>query len=89
MTCTDCAQARAGVWFGYRIGCADCQARALARGPLAAAAINAQPGTQAAINDRQALADAIRRAMPETDPAEARRMVWAWWRHDHPEDAAA
>ena len=28
--------------------------------------------------------NAARRAMPETDPAEARRMVRAWWRVDHP-----
>ena len=87
MTCPDCTQARAGMWHGYRASCAECQARALARSPAAAAAINAQPGTQAAITDRQALADAIRRAMPETEPAEARRMVWGWWRVDHPEGA--
>lgn len=35
-----------------------------------------------------AVADAARRAMPETEPAEARRMVWAWWQHDHPEAKA-
>ena len=86
MSCTDCTQARADMWHGYRAGCAECQARALARGPLAAAAINAKPDTQAAIAGRQALADAIRRAMPSTDPAEARRMVWAWWKHDHPKE---
>ena len=84
-TCPDCTQARAGQWFGYRSGCADCQARALARSPQAAAAIGAKPGTQAAIVARDTLAEAIRRAMPETDAAEARGMVWAWWLHDHPE----
>lgn len=78
-TCPDCTQARAGQWCGYRASCAECRARALARSPVAAAAIQSQDAAA-----RTALADAIRRAMPDTDAAEARRMVWAWWKHDHP-----
>ena len=83
MTCPDCTRSRAGLWCGYRASCADCQARALARSPAAAAAIQSQDPTA-----RTALADAIRRAMPDTDPAQARRMVWAWWLHDHPDAKA-
>ena len=75
MTCPDCTQARASMWHGYRSGCAECRARAVARGPQAFDAIGQR--------NSDVMRDLIRRAMPETDPAEARRMVWAWWQHDH------
>lgn len=40
-----------------------------------------------ALTDAQAHADQVRRearAMPDTEYAAARRMVWAWWQHDYP-----
>lgn len=81
MTCPDCTQARAGMWHGYSYSCPNCCARAVARGLPAFNALHPQ-GT----GERDQLRDTVRRAMPTTDPAEARRMVWEWWRHDHPEE---
>lgn len=81
--CEDCTRSRAGLWCGYRSSCADCAARAIARSLPAFNALH-----QRGNGDRQDLRDAIRRAMPNTDAAEARRMVWAWWQHDHPEAKA-
>jgi len=40
----------------------------------------APPGT----GNRHDLREAILRAMPDTEYTAARRMVWAWWQHDHP-----
>lgn len=40
-TCPDCYQARARLWHGYRAGCEGCKARALARDPVFAAAMQA------------------------------------------------
>lgn len=79
-TCQDCAKARAGMWCGYSTSCTDCAARAIAR---SLPAFNALPprGT----GDRDELRDVITRAMPNTEYAAARRQVWAWWLHDHPD----
>lgn len=75
--CEDCTRSRAGLWCGYRSTCADCTARVIARSLPAFNALH-----QRGNGDRQDLRDAISRAMPNTDAAEARRMVWAWWQHD-------
>ena len=80
MTCTDCTRSRAGLWCGYRTSCADCAARAIARSLPAFNALHPRGDGQ-----RDPLRDVIRRAMPETDPSQARRMVWSWWQHDHPD----
>lgn len=83
MTCPDCTRSRAGLWCGYFNGCPDCAARAVARSLPAFNALHPR-GT----GEREPLRDAIRRAMPNTDATEARRMVWAWWQNDHPEAKA-
>ncbi len=81
--CPDCTRSRAGLWCGYNYACPDCCARAVARSLPAFEALH-QRGT----GERDPLRAAIQRAMPTTDYATARRMVWAWWQHDHPEALA-
>lgn len=81
--CEDCAHSRAGRWCGYRAACADCAARALSRSLPAFDALHPR-GTGA----REPLREAIQRAMPHTEYTAARRMVWAWWQHDHPDAKA-
>lgn len=83
MTCPDCTTARAGLWCGYRYSCADCCARAVARSLPAFDALHPR-GT----GERDPLRAAIQRAMPHTEYTAARRMVWAWWLHDHPDAKA-
>lgn len=81
--CTDCTRSRAGLWCGYMPTCQECTARAIARSLPAFNAIHPR-GT----GERDPLRDLIRRAMPKTKAAEARRMVWDWWQHDHPKPEA-
>lgn len=77
--CEDCTRSRAGLWCGYSANCDDCTARAIARSLSAFNALhNRGPG------NRHDLREAILRAMPNTEYTAARRMVWAWWQHDHP-----
>ncbi len=83
-TCSDCDRSRAGLWCGYRYECADCCARAVARSLPAFEALHPRGK-----RDPDPLRDAIQRAMPTTDYAAARRMVWAWWQHDHPPEQKA
>lgn len=80
MSCDFCAAARVGLFHGYRASCPDCTARAIARSLPAFNALHNR-GT----GDRDDLREAIQRAMPNTEYTAARRMVWAWWQHDHPE----
>lgn len=78
--CPDCTDARAKRWHGvYRMGCAGCQARAVARSMAAADAVR----------DRttEGLREVLAKAMPKTPADEALRMVWDWWRVDHPKAA--
>ena len=77
--CEDCTRSRAGLWCGYRTNCDDCTARAIARSLSAFNALHERGN-----GDRQELREAILRAMPNTEYATARRMVWAWWQHDYP-----
>jgi hypothetical protein len=79
LNCIDCASSRAGLWCGYSAGCTDCTARALARCLPAFNALHRR-GT----GERDPLREAIQRAMPHAEYTAARRMVWAWWQHDHP-----
>jgi len=79
VSCDFCAAARVGLFHGYRASCADCTARALARSLPAFNALHNR-GT----GNRHDLREAILRAMPNTEYATARRMVWAWWQHDYP-----
>jgi hypothetical protein len=58
-------------------------ARAVARSLPAFNALH-ERGT----GDRDELRRVIARAMSDTSATEARRMVWAWWQHDHPEAKA-
>jgi len=81
--CPDCTRSRAGLWCGYMATCADCMARAVARSLPAFNALHERGS-----GERGPLRDAIQRAMPTTDYATARRMVWAWWQHDHPDAKA-
>ena len=77
--CEYCTRSRAGLWCGYSANCDDCTARAIARSLSAFNALhNRGPG------NRHDLREAILRAMPNTEYATARRMVWAWWQHDYP-----
>lgn len=79
MSCDDCTRTRAGLWCGYASSCLDCTARAIARSLPAFNALHNR-GT----GNRHDLREAILRAMPNTEYTAARRMVWAWWQHDHP-----
>lgn len=81
--CDDCTRSRSGLWCGYSYACADCCARAVARCLPAFNALHPHGN-----GDRDALRDTIKRAMPDTEYTAARRMVWAWWRHDHPDAKA-
>ncbi|MEY5097745.1 MAG: hypothetical protein RJA36_464, partial [Pseudomonadota bacterium] len=81
--CEDRTRSRAGLWCGYSAKCQDCTARAIAR---SLPAFNALHNRGA--GNRHGLREAILRAMPNTEYAAARRMVWAWWQHDHPEAKA-
>lgn len=81
--CEDCTKSRAGLWCGYSANCDDCTARAIARSLSAFNALHSR-GT----GNRHDLRDAIQRAMPDTEYATARRMVWAWWQHDYPAQEA-
>lgn len=83
MTCDNCERTRQGLWLGYSAGCPDCAARAIARSLPAFNALHSRGNGQ-----RDDLRDAIKRAMPNTEPTAARRMVWAWWQHDHPDAKA-
>lgn len=78
--CEDCTRSRAGLWCGYGASCQDCTARAIARSLPAFNALHTRGS-----GSRDDLRDAIQRAMPTTEYTAARRMVWAWWQHDHPE----
>lgn len=78
MTCDDCERTRAGLWCGYSSACMDCTARAIARSLPAFNALHNRGS-----GNRDDLREAILRAMPNTEYATARRMVWAWWQHDH------
>ncbi len=80
MSCDNCSRAKSGIWCGYSARCTGCTARALARSMPAFQALHPNGS-----GDRDDLRDAIQRAMPGTDYATARRMVWDWWLHDHPE----
>ena len=79
MTCEFCAAAKVSLHHGYRASCADCTARAIARSLPAFSALHNRGS-----GDRDDLRTAILRAMPNTEYTAARRMVWAWWQHDHP-----
>lgn len=78
-TCEDCALAKAQRWWGgYRMGCAGCSARAIARS-LAAFNVLHPQGT----GDRGELRALLGRMLPELGPVHAKRAVLGWWRHDH------
>lgn len=83
MTCDHCTRARSGIWGGYLSTCSECIARALARSLHAFNALHPR-GSQ----EREPLREAIQRALPNIDYAAARRMVWQWWLHDHPDAKA-
>ena len=80
MTCPDCDRSRAGMWCGYSASCTDCKARAIARSLDAFNALDPR-GSRA----RDPLRELIQRAIPDADYATARRKVWEWWLHDHPD----
>ena len=77
--CDNCAKARAGLWCGYAASCPDCVARAIARSLPAFNALHPRGS-----DDAEQLRATILRALHETEYSTARRMVWAWWQHDHP-----
>lgn len=77
MTCEHCTRARAGIWCGYLSTCSECIARTLARSLHAFNALHDR-GT----GDRDELRQAILRALPGIDYAEACRMVRGWWKAD-------
>ena len=81
--CDHCTRSRAGLWCGYASSCIDCTARAIARSLPAFDAMHPR-GT----GERDGLREAIQQAMPDTEYTAARRMVWAWWQHDHQKQEA-
>ena len=83
MSCDHCDRARAGIWCGYASSCDECVGRALARSLHAFNALHPRGS-----RDREPLREAIQRALPGIDYATARRMVWQWWLHDHPDAKA-
>lgn len=65
----------------YDDACDGCVARSIARSLVMFKAVrHAEAGE---------LRDAISRLLPKLDVHAARRIVWDWWRHDHPADAVA
>lgn len=82
--CPECAKARASkAWPIYRSACAQCTARAIAQSPTAWHALHPNGNGKA-----QPLRLLIAELMPTTPTADARRMVWEWWQHEHrPNDA--
>ena len=78
--CTDCAEARLRTWCGYRIGCNGCSARAVARSLAAFNALDTMGD-----GDAEPLRALIVQLLPEMPYADARRLVWDWWRSDHPQ----
>lgn len=76
--CPHCIQARGCVWHGgYRDGCDDCIARAIARSGCALRALHPNGG-----GDSEPLHNLIRLALPSVATTEARAMVHAWWERD-------
>jgi hypothetical protein len=82
VTCRDCTAARTRTWGQYNLTCPSCLARNAARSQAAYDALHPL-GT----GDRLALRDLIARKMPQVPTADARRMVYEWWQHDHPTEA--
>lgn len=78
MTCADCNAARAQLWHGrYRIGCAGCAARSIARSRVMHEV--ARHRTPDAIDE---LRETCARMLPTLTLEQARAMVMEWWRHD-------
>jgi hypothetical protein len=71
------------MWRGYSAGCQQCVARAIARSLDAFNALHPN-GTK----NRGPLRELIERAMRDVAYPDARRAVWVWWLHDHPEAKA-
>ena len=83
-SCPDCTKALAERWHGgYRMGCAGCAARAVARSLATFEA--ATQRTDAAI---ERLRDTITRAIPGLPYEQAHALVTQWWRRDHSERTA-
>lgn len=76
--CEACEDAMATPAHGlYHRSCLLCSMRMVARTPAAFKAIHSK--------DRTALASLCAEALPNVDAGAARRGVWAWWQHDHPD----
>lgn len=81
--CEHCRRAKRSPPFTsgiYDEACDGCVARSIARSLVMFEAI--QHGRSGELRD------AVARLLPKLEMHLARRMVWDWWRHDHPEDAA-
>lgn len=76
--CPDCTKAQAERWHGgYRMGCAGCAARAVARSTAMRTAMLTK-----AQGDIDALKAQMAQAMPQAHQDEARKAVLWWWRAD-------
>lgn len=81
--CEHCTRARSSPPYtsgAYDDGCDGCVARGLARSLAMFKAIR-----QSDANDLQ---DALARLFPNLAYRDARKIVWDWFQHDHPEEVS-
>jgi len=80
--CNDCLQAELsdinGHWGGYRSDCNGCMARLVARSQHAFHAMHENGN-----GDKGPLRDLIKRVLTGIPEAEAKAIVWHWWKIDH------
>ena len=78
MTCEHCERARKGMSALYDTKCRSCRARMVARTQDAWNALHPRGN-----RDTDALIATMRRSLHDVPEAEAKRMVWDWWKVDH------
>lgn len=76
-TCEACTIAATRPTGQYRQGCIGCSARAVARSMAAFKAVVEK--------DPAPLRETLERVFPALSYEQARRLVWAWWQSDHPQ----
>lgn len=80
--CEDCAKSeRSDVhwhWVGYRSNCSGCMARSIARSLHAFHALHPLGN-----GDKEPLRELTRRILATLPEADAKALVWRWWRIDH------
>ena len=76
--CANCANAIAmPLWAGFNAACLECIARHVARSPQAFDALSPRGNKRG-----QPLLDLIATELPQKPMAEAKAMVWRWWKRE-------